>query len=150
MGVRLSVAWKRAIAAAAVILVLLAVLVALAPSVYEVQAKGKGPPLVPYEGTGLIYKVKVLDTFTIYADEESRPIPDKLSSAGLVAAATVALMTWLLLHAAGADARRRRFYGYATIGLAYLAADELLAFHETIGHNLQFLTDVPGVERRTI
>ena len=104
MGVRLSGAWKRAIAAAAVVLILLAVLVALAPSIYEVQAKGKGPPLVPYEGTGLIYKVRVLDTFTIYADEESRPIPDKLSSAGLVAAATVALMTWLLLHAAGADA----------------------------------------------
>jgi len=33
------------------------------------------------------------------------------------------------------------------IGAGYLAADELLAVHETLGHNLQFLRDIPGVTR---
>jgi hypothetical protein len=122
-------------------------LASLSSSLYDVEAKGKGPPIVPYEGTGVVYKIKVLDTFTIYADEESRPIPDKFSSIGLIAATTMSLMTLLLLNAAGGDRRLRRFYGFATAGLAYLAADELFAFHETIGHNLQFLADLPGVER---
>ncbi len=127
--------------------VALAALVSLAPSLYDVVDKGKGPPIVPYEGSGVVYKVRVLDQFTVYADEESRPTPDKLSTIGLVAAASMSLMTLLLLRAAGADARWRRFYAFATAGLAYLAADELFAFHETLGHNLQFLADLPGVER---
>jgi hypothetical protein len=123
------------------------VLVSLAPSLYEVEAKGKGPPLVPYEGSGLVYKVRVLDLFSIRADEESRPQSDKLSSIGLVAAASMCLMTLLLLNAARGDRRLRRFYAYATAGLAYLAADEIFAIHETVGHNLRFLADLPGVER---
>lgn len=127
--------------------VVLAAAVALAPSVYEVEAKGKGPPIVPYEGTGVVYKVRVLGLFTAYADEESRPIPDKVSSVGLVAAASMSLMTLLLLRAAGANARIRRFYAFATAGLAFLAFDEVFAFHETLGHNLRFLADLPGVER---
>jgi hypothetical protein len=139
---------RRRLVVASVIAALgLAALVSLAPSLYDVVDKGKGPPLVPYEGTGLIYKVRVLDLFDVYADSESRPTPDKLSSTGLVAVASMSLMAFLLLRAVGGDARRRRFYGFATAGLAYLAADELFAFHETIGHNLRFLADLPGVER---
>jgi hypothetical protein len=133
--------------ASVVIVLTLAALVYLAPSLYEVEAKGKGPPLVPYEGSGLVYKVRVLDLFSVYADQESRPDPDKLSSIGLVAAASMSFMTLLLLGAAGGDRRLRRFYAFATAGLAYLAADEMFAFHETIGHNLRFLADLPGVER---
>jgi hypothetical protein len=91
--------------------------------------------------------VKVLGLFTVYADEESRPTPDKLSSVGLVAATTMSLMALVLLNAAQGDPRVRRFYAFATAGLAFLAADELFAFHETLGHNLQFLADLPGVER---
>jgi hypothetical protein len=138
---------RRLVVAAAVALLALAALVSVAPSLYDVVAKGKGPPVVPYEGAGLVYKVRVLDLFTIYADAESRPTPDKLSSTALIAAASMLLMTLLLLRAAGAEARRQRFYALATAGLAFLAADELFAFHETIGHNLQFLADLPGVER---
>jgi hypothetical protein len=139
---------RRLIAASVVaVIALLVVLASLSSSLYDVRAKGKGPPIVPYEGTGVVYKVKVLDTFTIYADEESRPVLDKFSSIGLIGATTMLLMTLLLLNAAGADRRLRRFYAFATAGLAYLAADELFAFHETIGHNLQFLADLPGVER---
>jgi len=122
-------------------------LVLLAPSLYDVVDKGRGPPIVPYEHSGLVYKVRVLDAFTLYADEESRPSADKLSTVGLVAAAAMALMTFLLLNAAGSERRLRRFYALAAAGLAYLALDELMAVHETIGHNLQFLADLPGVER---
>lgn len=135
------------VASVVAVVVLLIVLVSVAPSLYEVEAKGKGPPIVSYEGTGVVYKIKVLGTFTLYADEESQPNLDNLSSIGLIAAATMCLMTLLLLSAAQGDPRLRRFYLFATAGLAYLAADELFAFHETIGHNLQFLADLPGVER---
>lgn len=138
---------RRLIAASVVIILILAALVSLAPSLYEVEAKGKGPPIVPYQGAGVVYKVKVLGLFTVYADEESRPTPDKLSSVGLVAATTMSLMALVLLNAAQGDPRVRRFYAFATAGLAFLAADELFAFHETLGHNLQFLADLPGVER---
>jgi hypothetical protein len=130
------------LALAALVLLALAV---FAPSLYEVVDRGRG--IVPYENVGVVYKVQILDSFNFYADSESRPDPDKLSSAGLVAAATMTLMTALLLHAVGAGARLRRFYAYATAGLALLAADELFALHETIGHNLQFLADLPGVQR---
>jgi hypothetical protein len=132
---------------ATVATVALAAVLFSASSLYDVVDKGKGPPIVPYEGGGVVYKVRVLDLFNVYADEESRPAPDKLSSVGLVAAASMSLMTLLLLTAAGAGARRRRFYAFATAGLALLAADELFAFHETLGHNLRFLADLPGVER---
>jgi hypothetical protein len=138
---------RRIVAALVIAAVALAALVSLAPSLYEVVDKGKGPPIVPYEDSGLVSKVRALDLFTVYGDAESRPDPDKLSTAGLVAAATMSLMALLLLRAAGAEARWRRFYAFATAGLAYLAADESFAFHETLGHNLQFLADLPGVER---
>jgi hypothetical protein len=138
---------RRLIVASVAVALTLAALVYLAPSLYEVEAKGKGPPLVPYEGSGLVYKVRVLDLFNVYADEESRPEPDKLSSIGLIAATTMCGMTLLLLSSAAGEPRLRRFYAFATAGLAYLAADELFAFHETIGHNLRFLADLPGVER---
>jgi hypothetical protein len=138
---------RRLVIASVAIVLILATLVYIAPSLYDVEAKGKGPPLVPYEGSGLVYKVRVLDLVSVYADEESRPDPDKLSSIGLVAAASMSLMTLLLLNAAGGEARLRRFYAFATAGLAFLAADELFALHETLGHNLRFLADLPGVER---
>src|SRR5215207_1688318 len=138
---------SRLMIVAAVATVALAAVLFSASSLYDVVDKGKGPPIVPYEGGGVVYKVRVLDLFNVYADEESRPAPDKLSSVGLVAAASMSLMTLLLLTAAGAGARRRRFYAFATAGLALLAADELFAFHETLGHNLRFLADLPGVER---
>src|SRR5215204_782033 len=137
---------SRLMIVAAVATVALAAVLFSASSLYDVVDKGKGPPIVPYEGGGVVYKVRVLDLFNVYADEESRPESDKLSSIGLVAAATMCLMTLMLLYAAG-GARMRRFYVFATAGLAYLAADELFALHETLGHNLRFLADLPGVER---
>jgi hypothetical protein len=147
MGPRSGKGRRRVVVASVFAVVALVALVSLAPSLYEVEAKGKGPPLVPYEHSGLVYKVRVLDLFSVYADEESRPTADKLSAVALVAMATMAAMALLLLNASRAERRTRRFYAFATAGLAYLAADELFAFHETVGHNLRFLADLPGVER---
>jgi hypothetical protein len=135
------------VVAAALTVLVLAAVVAVAPSLYEVEARGKGPPLVPYESSGVVYKVRVLDRFSVYGDSESRPNFDKLSSVALVAAASMSLMALLLLKASGGNARVRRFYGFLTVALAFLAADELLGLHETVGHNLGFLADLPGVDR---
>jgi hypothetical protein len=123
-----------------------ALLVAFASSLYEVQDRGRGPGIVPYD-SGLLYKVQVLDAFTLYAPEEARPEADKLSAIALVAATTTTLVALLLLGAAGGDARLRRFFAFTTAGLALLTFDELFALHEMIGHNLRFLADVPGVAR---
>lgn len=124
----------------------LAMLVPFASSLYEVQDEGRGPGIVPYR-SGLLYEVRVLDAFTLYAPEEARPEADKLSAIALVAATTMTLLALLLLAAARGDARLRRFFAFTTAGLALLTFDELFALHEMIGHNLRFLADVPGVER---
>lgn len=135
---------RKLIPLAVVALVALAILAVLAPSFYEVEQKGHD--LLPYD-SGLVYKVRVADAVTIYADGESSPKPDLFTGVGLAVVATAALMSFLLLSAAGARERLRRFYLLSAIGLGFLAADELLGIHETVGHNLRFLADVPGVER---
>lgn len=116
----------------------------LAPSAYEVV--DKGPYVRDYAPEpGSVYELRFFDAVTVYGDDESRPSTDDASGVALVALATAALMTFLLLRASGAPPRLRRFHAVAALGAAYLAADELMAIHETIGHNLPFLADLPGV-----
>ena len=43
--------------------------------------------------------------------------------------------------------QRFLFFVAMSVGMFYLAADELLGIHESIGHNLQFLMALPGVSR---
>jgi hypothetical protein len=117
-----------------------------APELYEVQDRGRGPGIVPYK-SGTIYEVRLLDSFTLYAPEEAKPNPDKLTSLVLACATTMLLMALLLLTAVRSDAHLRAFFGWGAAGLALLTLDETLALHELLGHNLQFLADVPGVER---
>lgn len=107
-----------------------------------------GHDLRPYE-SGEVYEVRVADAITVYADEETRDGigTDLFSGMALVILATAAAITALLLTAVGAARKLRLFYGIAAAGLGFLALDELLALHETIGHNLPFLADLPGVER---
>lgn len=115
-----------------------------APSLYEVVDQGRD--IRPYD-SGTIYEIRIADSVTVYAAEESRPDTDAVSGSALVALATAALMTFLLLVATGAARRLRLFYAVATAGFAFLALDELFAIHETVGHNLLFLSDLPGIER---
>jgi hypothetical protein len=135
-----------AIAAAVLALLAAAALVLLPSELYEVVDKGRGPGIVPYE-SGLIFKVRLFDSLTLYAPDEARPDPDKLTSLALAAAATMTLVTYVLLRVAHGDPRKQRFFAWATAGLALLTIDETLAVHELIGHNMHFLGDIPGVER---
>lgn len=116
----------------------------LAPSLYEVVDKGRD--LRPYE-SGVVYELRIADSVTVYAAAESRPNIDTVSGSALVALATVAAMISWLLAVLGGPRRRRRFHGLAAAGFAYLALDEFLAIHETVGHNLAFLSRLPGIER---
>jgi len=131
---------------AVAVVVVVGALFAAAPSLYEVEDRGRD--LVPFDA-GVVYKLKLADTVTVYADSESRygVRPDILSGAALVAMATATLMAFLLLSAAGERTKLVRFYGVAALGLGFLAADELMAIHETIGLNLLFLADLPGITR---
>jgi hypothetical protein len=135
-----------AVAAAVLVIVAVGAVVFVPSELYEVQDTGRGPGIVPYD-SGLIYKVHVLDSLTLYAPEEARPHPDKLTSLMLAAATTMMLMTFVLLTAARGEARLRMFSGWAAAGLALLTLDETFALHELLGHNLHFLADAPGVAR---
>lgn len=106
-----------------------------------------GHHLRPYE-SGVVHKVRVADSFNVYVDHESKRIgADLVSGMVLTALATAAAMTLLLLSAAGGPRRLLTFYALSALGLGFLAVDELGAIHETVGHNLPFLVDLPGVER---
>jgi hypothetical protein len=123
---------------------LIGLLLWTAPSLYEVVDEGHD--LRPYD-SGKVYELRIADSITIYADEESKQSADVVTAVAMVVLATAAGMTALLLGAAGASGRLRLFYALAALGLGWLAFDELMGVHETVGHNLPFLADVPGVER---
>jgi hypothetical protein len=121
-----------------------ALLVTAPSSVYDVKDEGRN--LLPYE-SGEVYKVEVLGSFTVYADGESRPSPSLIQGSLLAVLATAAFMTFFFLRRLGARREVVQFYLLASAGLAFLALDELFALHETVGHNLRFLADLPGVKR---
>jgi hypothetical protein len=121
-----------------------AFLVTASSSLYEVQEKGRH--LLPYQ-TGEVYRVKVFDSVTLYADGESRPVPSMIQGTLLAALATAAFMTFFFLRRARARPQVVQFYLVAGAGLAIVAFDELFAVHETVGHNIRTLADLPGVER---
>lgn len=133
-----------AIVGLGLVFVLLGLGMFFAPSAYEVVETGRN--LRPYD-SGEVYKIRLADQLTVYAAGETKPNTDAISGSALVALATAALMTSLLLAAVDARRRLRAFYAIAAAGFAFLAFDEFFAVHETIGHNLVFLADLPGVER---
>ena len=138
----LSGAW---IAAAVGVLLLLGAGLLVLPGATDVVDRGYD--LRPYP-SGEVFEVRIADTVTLYFDQESDEFDgDVLSGAALVALTTIAAMTLLLLRAAAAPLRVRRFYLLTTLGLGLLAFDEMVGLHESVGHNLPFLADLPGVER---
>jgi hypothetical protein len=134
----------RALIAIAAAVVVAGLALMLLPSLYEVVDQGRD--VRPYD-SGSVYEIRLADSITVYAAEESRPDLDAISGSVLVALATAALMMMLLLRTIAGDERLRRFYALAAAGFALLAFDEFFGAHETIGHNLLPLADVPGVER---
>lgn len=112
---------------------------------YEVVDEGR---LLPYTSANVV-KARFFDTFTLYVAAYERPRPpDVLNAFTLAMAAGICLLMLAFLARARSDLRRlNAFFVVGWLGLAYLAVDELLAVHETLGHNMQFLTRVPGVHR---
>jgi hypothetical protein len=96
----------------------------------------------------VVYKVRLFDSFDVQLKNEVKPTPDVFNSAILLSISSMALLALLFLERAAADVSRslRWFFVSVWLGFAFLAGDELLAFHETIGQNLGFLADLPGVE----
>lgn len=111
---------------------------------YEVLEKGR---LLPYT-EGQIYKVRFGGWLTLYLEPELRPSLDLLNAYLLTGVAFVAL-SFMVILAAGGDAHspRFRFFLLAFVGTSYLVADETLGLHETIGHNLRFLAELPFIDR---
>src|SRR5688572_7365051 len=91
-----------AVAVAVVALLAIGALFLLPSELYEVTDKGRGPGIVPYD-SGLMYKLRVLDSVTLYAPEEAKPHPDKVTSIVLAAATAMTLMAFFLVRAAHGD-----------------------------------------------
>jgi hypothetical protein len=128
--------------AAASLVAVLALLAATNGPAYDVR----GETDVPYDA-GTVKEVRVLDSFTLYVDGEPKPGPSVIGGIALIVLATAAFMTAAALWIAGRRGRLIAFYLLIAAGLGFAGLDELFAIHESIGHNLQFLADVPGVDR---
>jgi hypothetical protein len=123
------------------LLVAVALLAAPGPA-YEMR----GEASVPYNA-GTVKEVRVLDSMTVYVDGEPKPGAQVIAAIGLLALAAASFTTALALSLAGAVTRLRNFYLLVALGLGFAGIDELFAIHESIGHNLQFLADIPGIMR---
>ena len=113
---------------------------------YEVVAEGK---LLPYSD-GRIYLIRFFDAVDVYAEPSRRPdIPDVVTSFVLMVLSGAALVTALTLRTLASRGRPPAswFFLLTALGAAWFGADELLGLHESIGHNLQFLADLPGIVR---
>lgn len=127
-----------------VALLLLMVFVLLVNN-YEVVDKGR---LLPYT-TGEIYRIELFGRFTIYAEPEAKPTLDVFNSYILVSLSSIALLALTFLRVVRVPTRPRlqAFFLIVWLGTGFLAADELLGGHESLGHNLRFLAELPGVHR---
>ena len=124
----------------------LAVLAVLLAAVDGPAYEVRGNADVPYPA-GPVKEVRVLDSLTVYVDGEPKPGQTVVGGIALIVLATAAFMTAAALHIAARRGRLIAFYLLISAGLGYAGVDELFALHETIGHNLRFLADVPGVSR---
>ena len=115
----------------------LLVFAALASQNYEVVSKTR------LYDSDTLYEIRLFDAFNVKAKPDVKPSPDVLNSLLLVVAATLSLGTAILLGLVSSAPRPRRFFGIVSAGAAFLAADELMGGHETIGQNLGFLADLP-------
>ena len=105
----------------------------------------RGPVDVPYPA-GEVKELRVLG-LSLKIDGEPKPGASVMGAIALFMLATACFMTFAALRLAAAQRRLVWFWLIASAGLAVAATDELLAVHESIGHNLPFLADLPGVKR---
>ncbi len=113
---------------------------------YEVIDKGK---LLEYT-SGIIYKVRFFDSYTIFIEPEHRLEGDVFNTFLMVGIAFISLTYAFLIARIKRDGvRERSFFMYITlfVGMLFLSADEFFGIHESIGHNMQFLASLPFVKR---
>ena len=123
----------RAATAVVAVLLLLGVLVARQGTVV---ARGNlHPAFADYE----VERVRVAGV-ELYVDRSAHA-GDALTAIALLAAAAV-----LLVAARRLSGTTRTAFAWAGAGAAFLAADDLLSAHETIGHNLAWLTRIPVID----
>jgi hypothetical protein len=96
-------------------------------------------------GYGTVQEVELFGRFTFYTDAERPTQMDILTGFLLVAAASTSFFAGLVLSAWARIDRRLVFFLVAALGATFLAADEALGIHETLGANLRFLAQLPGV-----
>ena len=96
---------------------------------------------------GEVHEVRVLGAVDVRVDGEPKLGASVFGSIALFVLATASFVTFAALRMAGARRQIRTFWLIAAAGLGVAAADELLALHESVGHNLPQLADVPGVTR---
>jgi hypothetical protein len=128
---------------AAVLGVLLLVAAYVLSKNYDVVDEGN---LLPYPAN--VAKIRFFDQFTLYvAQERTRPL-DVIDASLLAMLAGMAFFVLALLRQAAAGTKRlQAFFGLCLLGALFLAVDESLALHESLGDNMQFLTSLPGVHR---
>jgi hypothetical protein len=105
-----------------------------------------GPVDVPYPA-GEVRELRVLGAVDLYVDGEPKPGASVFGAMALLMLATASMVTGIALRFAGGRWQLQRFWLIGAAGLAIAGADELLAIHESAGHNLRFLADLPGVKR---
>ncbi|MBT8138076.1 MAG: hypothetical protein KJO54_13760 [Gammaproteobacteria bacterium] len=128
------------LALAAFVAGIVALLVAM--NNYEVIDKGR---LLPYT-SGFIYQIRFFDQFNVFVELENRIRPDLLNVYFLLGVAFIAL-TYAVLMQSFAQRLEMWMFALMFVGMSYLAADEWVGIHETIGHNMQFLTALPFIKR---
>ncbi len=135
-GTLRTVRLRHAIPLAAVIAIAGLLIAAVATA--EVLARGE---LLPYSPM-TVERVEVLGGIELWVARESLVRLDILNGAILALGGLVAFLT--AARIGRRVPRTFRFFVLLGLGLTYLALDEMLALHETIGYNLEFLADVPG------
>lgn len=93
-----------------------------------------------------VEELELFGRFTVFRDPEALTQMDLLNGFLLIAIASTSFFVALLLSASDRIERRFVFFLVAALGTAYLAADEVLGFHETLGANLRFLAQLPGID----
>ena len=113
----------------------------------EVVDKGE---LLPYVKGYSIYQVRILDRFDFYVEPDFKPTSDAFNAYVLVGIAFISLTFATVIRVLSIESAHRAFWLFLCMffGATYLATDELLGIHETLGHNMQFLTTwIPIAER---
>lgn len=104
----------------------------------EVVDKGE---LLPYVRGYTIWKIRILDRFEFFVEPDYRFSRDAFNTYILVGVAFISLTFATLLKRSPTpiEGKRIAFFVLMFFGANYLAADEFLGIHETLGHNMQFL-----------